>query len=47
MTAGSATPFDISDDVYTISGNSSFSNSDGSSLVCTITTPLVKTSCLS
>ena len=42
MTAGSATPFDITDDVYSISGNSSFSASDGSSLVCTITTPLVK-----
>ena len=42
MTAGSTTPFDISDDVYTVNGNSSFSNSYGSSLVCTITTPLVK-----
>lgn len=42
MTAGSATPFDITDDVYSVSGNSSFSDSYGSSLVCTITTPLVK-----
>jgi len=42
MTAGSATPFDITDDVYSVSGNSSFSASDGSSLVCNITTPLIK-----
>jgi hypothetical protein len=42
MTAGASTPFDISDDVYSISGNSAFSASDGSSLVCNITTPLVK-----
>lgn len=42
MTAGSATPFDITDDVYSVTGNSSFVASDGSSLVCTITTPLVK-----
>lgn len=42
MTGGSATPFDITDDVYNVSGNSSFSASDGSSLVCNITTPLVK-----
>ncbi len=42
MTAGSATPFDITDDVYSVTGNSSFLASDGSSLVCTITTPLVK-----
>jgi len=42
MTAGASTPFDISDDVYSVSGNSSFAASDGSSLVCNITTPLVK-----
>ena len=42
MTAGASTPSIISDDVYSISGNSSFSASDGSSLVSTITTPLVK-----
>ncbi len=42
MTAGSSTPFDISDDVYNITGNSSFSASDGSNIVWTITTPLVK-----
>jgi hypothetical protein len=42
MTAGASTPFDITDDVYSITGNSSFSASDGSSLVCNITTPLVK-----
>lgn len=42
MTAGSLTPFDITDDVYTVNGNSSFSNSYGSTLVCNITTPLVK-----
>jgi hypothetical protein len=42
MTAGSSTPFDISDDVYSITGNSSFSASDGSNIVWTITTPLVK-----
>ena len=42
ITAGSSTPFDISDDVYSITGNSSFSTSDGSSIVWTITTPLIK-----
>jgi len=42
MTAGSATPYDITDDIYSVAGNSSFAASDGSSLVCTITTPLVK-----
>jgi hypothetical protein len=42
MTAGSATPFDITDDVYSVTGNSSFSDSYGSSLVCNITTALVK-----
>jgi hypothetical protein len=42
MTAGSLTPFDITDDIYAVSGNSSFSASNGSSLVCNITTPLVK-----
>jgi hypothetical protein len=43
MTAGSTTPWDLSDDVYAISGNSNFSASDGTSLVSNITTPLVKT----
>jgi hypothetical protein len=42
MTAGLATPYDISDDVYSITGNSAFSASDGSSLVFNVTTPLVK-----
>jgi hypothetical protein len=42
MTAGSSTPFDITDDVYAISGNSSFSTADGSSLVFNSTSPLVK-----
>ena len=44
MIAGSSTPFNISDDVYSITGNSSFSTSDGSSLVWTIVpaTPLIK-----
>jgi hypothetical protein len=42
MTTGSNTPFDISDDVYSITGNSSFSASDGSSIVWTINTALVK-----
>src|SRR5450631_2239831 len=42
MTAGLSTPFDITDDVYAVSGNSSVSASNGSSLVCNITTPLVK-----
>jgi hypothetical protein len=42
MTAGSSTPYDITDDVYSITGNSSFSTADGSSLVFNITTPLVK-----
>jgi hypothetical protein len=42
MTAGIATPFDITDDVYSVTGNSSFSNSYGATLVCNISTPLVK-----
>jgi len=44
MIAGSSTVFDISDDVYSITGNSSFSNSEGSSIVWTIVTatPLIK-----
>jgi hypothetical protein len=42
QTAGASTPFNISDDVYAISGNSAFSSSDGSSLVLNITTPLVR-----
>lgn len=42
MTAGASTPSDFSDDVYAITGNSNFSASDGTSLVSTITTPLVK-----
>jgi hypothetical protein len=41
-TAGASTPFDISDDVYAISGNSAFTSSDGSSLVLNVTTPLVR-----
>jgi hypothetical protein len=43
MSAGSATPFNILDDVYAITGNSNFSASDGTSLVSTVTTPLSKT----
>jgi hypothetical protein len=42
QTAGASTPFDISDDVYAITGNSAFSSSDGSSLVLNVTTPLVR-----
>lgn len=42
QTAGASTPFDISDDVYSITGNSAFSSSDGSSLVLNVTTPLVR-----
>jgi len=42
MTAGSATPFDITDDVYSVTGNSSFSAPDGSSIVFNVTTPLVR-----
>ena len=42
QTAGASTPFNISDDVYAISGNSAFSSSDGSSLVLNVTTPLVR-----
>lgn len=41
-TAGASTPFDISDDVYSITGNSAFSSSDGSSLVLNVTTPLIR-----
>ncbi len=42
MTAGATTPYDISDDVYSITGNSSFSAADGSNIVWTISTPLIK-----
>jgi len=35
QTAGATTPFDISDDVYSISGTSSFSNTEGNTLVFT------------
>jgi hypothetical protein len=44
MIAGSSTVFDISDDVYSVAGNSSFSASDGSNIVWTIgaNTPLIK-----
>jgi len=42
MTAGSGTPYDITDDVYSITGNSSFSTAGGASLVFTSKTPLVK-----
>lgn len=44
MIAGSSTVFDISDDVYSVTGNSSFSNSEGSSIVWTIASasPLIK-----
>ncbi len=42
MTAGSATPLNFLDDVYSITGNSHFSASDGTSLVSTVSTPLVK-----
>ncbi len=43
QTAGAGTPFDLSDDVYAISGNSAFSASDGSSLVLNTNTPLIRT----
>jgi hypothetical protein len=43
QTGGASTPFDISDDVYSITGNSAFSASDGSSLVLNATTPLIRT----
>ena len=44
MIAGSSTVFNISDDVYSVAGNSSFSSADGSSIVWTIgaNTPLIK-----
>jgi hypothetical protein len=42
MTAGSSTPYDITDDVYSITGNSSFSTAGGTSIVFNITTPLIK-----
>jgi hypothetical protein len=42
MTAGSATPYDITDDVYSVTGNSSFSVPGGNSIVFTTSTPLVK-----
>jgi hypothetical protein len=42
LTSGLATPFDITDDVYSITGNSSFSAPNGSSLVFNATTPVVK-----
>jgi hypothetical protein len=42
MTGGTLTPFYFLDDVYSITGISNFSTSDGNSVVTTITTPLVK-----
>jgi hypothetical protein len=44
QTAGTSTTFDISDDVYSLSGTSSFSSSEGNSLVCSASaeTPLIK-----
>jgi hypothetical protein len=42
LTSGLATPLDITDDVYSITGNSSFSNAEGASLVFNSTSPLVK-----
>jgi hypothetical protein len=42
MTAGLATPLDITDDVYSITGNSAISNTAGASIVFNTTTPLVK-----
>ncbi len=43
QTAGANTPFDLTDDVYAITGNSAFSASGGSSLVLTTSTPLIRT----
>ncbi|HEY4156424.1 MAG TPA: hypothetical protein VGM24_13375 [Puia sp.] len=42
LTAGSGTPYNVLDDVYSITGNSNFSASDGTSLVSTVSTPLTK-----
>jgi hypothetical protein len=40
QTGGLSTPLDFTDDVYSFTGNSSFSSSDGTTLVCNVTTPL-------
>jgi hypothetical protein len=42
MTAGMSTAFDITDDVYSITGNSAFSTADNQTLTFNVTTPLVK-----
>jgi hypothetical protein len=42
LTSGFATPANITDDVYSITGNSAFSSSDGTSLVFNVTTPLIR-----
>ena len=42
MTAGMATPSDLTDDVYSIAGSNSFSSSFGNTLDVTITTTLSK-----
>ena len=42
LTHGLDTPFDITDDIYSVTGNSAFSDAGGNSLVFNVTTPLVK-----
>jgi hypothetical protein len=42
QSAGIETPLDFTDDAFSITGNSSFSASDGTSLVCQITSPLTR-----
>ena len=42
MTSGLSTPYDVTDDVYSITGNSSFSDASGSSIVFNVSDPLIK-----
>ena len=43
QSAGASTPFDFTDDAYSITGNSAFSAPDGSTLVFNTSTPLLRT----
>ena len=42
QSAGISTPLDFTDDAFSITGNSTFSSSEGTSLVSNITTPLLR-----
>jgi hypothetical protein len=42
QSAGISTPLDFTDDAFSITGNSSFSSSAGTTLVCQVTSPLTR-----